>query len=182
MKITERKLRQVIREAISRLSLDRSVLSLDSENCSKYSHSLAWISPEGEIYMLDGDESHNDFAAEIVEEKLKDPRNEEVWRPDGESPSDVLVRAGGWARVTNGAVFEMNTLPEYQKDEVLRAVFKIMIGCVNQQRFPSLYNPERETIILSVYPYRRVPQMTVAEFFSKYATDEEQEELYSALY
>lgn len=158
MRISERKLRFVIAEAIK----------LSRGDCWQR-HSLAWIDPEGEIHMLDPHDTHENWAHDVMKQN-----GWETWY----TPNFELLLKG-YVRVTNGTTFSFFQHPTNVPQHVMRSVVDIVTQCAQFEG----RSPEELEILIEYGLSNDMKSMTmsVADFIEKYAEKDQIENFYSAL-
>jgi len=170
MKITERKLRHVIREA----------LSLNRTNCSPYTHSLAWIEPSGKVHILKPKETHNEW---MTMRSFYDR-----WSKGDRSIGwDDYALENGWVRVTNGTMFEIFGSVDAISDGAIQGIIEVLLGCASALKSDPentrVYFDQRAKLPDGTISYKRRPAAatTIADFVQRYGTEADAERLYSAL-
>ena len=171
MKITEGRLRRIIREALTR------------KGCHEYSHSLAWIDPDGGTHVVKGANyfTHAHWAdrSSIASRALQAEFGEEETRlmSDQEKMRE-LIRLG-WVRVVNGTHFMIENEIDELTDEAISAIIKLMGNCVKLQ--------DNEIEDAEIYFDAKVTTMSnrsfnsIADFVDEWGSPSDIEELYSSL-
>lgn len=171
MRIAERKLRQVIREA----------LSLNRDNCSPYTHSLAWIEPSGKVHILKPKETHNEW---ITLRSFYDRWS----KGDRGIGWDDYALEKGWVRATNGTMFEIFGAPDAVSDGAMQGIIEVVLGCASALKSDPesamIYFDQRAAMPDGTISYKSFPRgnrISVADFIARYGTEADAEKLYSAL-
>jgi len=171
MRITRRKLRKIIREAI------------DQAACDPSNYSLAWVSPEGKTYFLASGEEHGDWAKKYTD-KLHDTMEIDYDRLDSDPEYEGLVEkhydwatdewdqsyldtnpeavafiasthhggpvglllTEGWVKMTNGFTFAAHPMNKLHPAAVT-AIVDIVVDCIVARK----QNPEEQNMFIEEY-------------------------------
>jgi len=169
MKITEGRLRRIIREALSR------------KGCHEYSHSLAWIDPDGGTHVVKPNYSTHAHWADrsfIADRALRAEfgEDEAVLMHALEKQRELLRL--GWVRVVNGTHFMIENEIDELTDEAISAIIKLMGDCAKLQ--------ENEIEDTEVYFDSKVTTIanrsfnSIADFVDEWGSPSDIEELYSS--
>ena len=171
VKITEGRLRRIIREALSR------------KGCHEYSHSLAWIDPDGGTHAVKPNYfTHAHWADQsfIADRALRAELGEEeaLLMPAREKMRELIGL--GWVRVVNGTHFMIENEIDELTDEAISAIIKLMSSCANLQDS----GIEDETYIRfdsKVTTMNNRSFNSIADFVDEWGSPSDIEELYSSL-
>jgi hypothetical protein len=169
VKITEGRLRRIIREALSR------------KGCHEYSHSLAWIDPDGGTHAVKPNYfTHAHWADQsfIADRALRaEFGEEEALLMHATEKQRELLRLG-WVRVVNGTHFMIENEIDELTDEAVSAIIKLMGDCAKLQ--------ENEIEDTEVYFDSKVTTLSnrsfnsIADFVDEWGSPSDIEELYSS--
>ncbi len=169
MRITERQLRKIIREALSR------------KDCNEYSHSLAWIDPGGEIHAVKPDYfTHAHWADNswIADSALRAALGEEKALLMSATEKQRELLNLGWIRVVNGTHFMIENEISELTDEAISAIIKLMGDCAKLQggdiEGAEVYFDSKATT-LSNRSFN-----SIADFVDEWGSPSDIEELYSS--
>ena len=171
MKIAERRLRMIIREALSR------------KGCYEYSHSLAWIDPNGGTHSVKPNYfTHAHWADQsfIADRALRAEFGKEkaLLMPANQKQRELISL--GWVRVVNGTNFMIEDEIDDLTDEAISAIIKLMSSCANLQDI----GIEDETYIRfdsKVTTLNSRSFNSIADFVDEWGSPSDIEKLYSSL-
>lgn len=171
MIVTANQLRRIVRATLNE--------RLNRKNCFEYSHSLAWISPVGEVsYIKPSYQTHADWAANsFIAARFFKSKPELGWTKGmhGKLSQRMLLDAG-WVRVTNGQYFQTFKRLDELPESVISAMIDIMGTCAKIQEL----DPEMMRVLIDLGRRDLGSEEfeSVFDFLDIYGTEADAEKMY----
>lgn len=171
MKLTKKQLHKIVGLVLSE--------RLNRKNCFQFSHSLAWISPVGEVsYIKPSYQTHADWAANsFIAARFFKSKPELGWTEGmGGKLSQRMLLDAGWVRVTNGQYFQTFKKLDELPESVISAMLDIMGTCAKIQEL----NPEMMRLVIDFgqLDLRGKEFDSVFDFLDIYGSEADAEKMY----
>jgi hypothetical protein len=176
MRLKLHTLRQFIRRFLAESVYKDQTMGVNGgKPWNPYTHSYAWIDPQGEVFLLE--EPHSEFGYEILE---NDP---DVLLDDEISPTKILMKRG-WIPIRN--IWEIDVLHLRDlRGPARRSVIEIFIQSAQdpngRAKIQDAMNRDKKIFLYVSEPRQSITHMSIDEFLGRFATREEQEQFWAAM-